>query len=147
MCLLARSKRGMAVTYREFTTTAWRDVMMSLLLAEIYPVVLIAITDFSVTFLLASLLLSSLLDPFVISLYDYLAVDSDLYYKILAANVLRIPSTDVSPSRMTPLVRNNGRMTAFGALQSRSFFELERSLTAARRRTSVVGRWIFLQNW
>ena len=62
---------------------------------------------------------------------------------ILSANVFSISSSVVYPLVTTVYVSNDRRRTAFMEIQSRSFFNLAISPTAACRRTSVVGRRIF----
>ena len=100
------------------------------------------ISDLSIVLPLASLVsLSS--DPLALSSSNSLVVDSDPPSVILAVNVLSSYPITVSPSRTTYSVRNGGRRTAFSATQLQSFYDLERSPTAAQRRTLVVGRWIF----
>ena len=86
---------------------------------------------------------SSYSDPLSFSFYVSSGVFSALWSLIFSENVFRSASVTVSLSVTTASVSNGGKMTEFIEFKSLSFFYLDISPTAARRRTSVVGRRIF----
>ena len=98
---------------------------------------------FSIILSLASLV-SSPPDPLMMSLYNSSVADSDPRFDILAANFLKSSPAALFFLMTTASVGNGVRRTAFSTDQSWSLLDLERSPTAARRRTLVVGIWILL---
>ena len=66
-------------------------------------------------------------------LSNSLAEDSYPCSDILVETLLRIPPAAVSPSSVTALKRNYGRVKTFSAAQSQSFLDLESSLRGAEK--------------
>ena len=121
-----------------FIVNAWMNVRMLSQSSTISSVASRAVVDFSIFMSLASLVSYSL-DPLVMSLSNYSVAYSNPRSDILKVNVLRSSPIAISPLSTTTSVRNGGRRAEFSATQLRSFFDLKRVLTAARRKNVWFG--------
>ena len=75
---------------------------------------------------------------------NYFVVDYNPCSTISEMNAFRSFPAVIYHLKTSIFVRNDGSSTAFRAAQLRSFFNLEGLLTAATKRTLVLGRQIFL---
>ena len=147
MSLSAQRESGAAVNCGDLTATSWKKSKTSSQLSVLVTnVSAVACLFFTVFFFLSSYysLYLSLLSFSLSFSSPPSSPPSSALSMTEQAKILRGYPVSVPPSRIDAFVRNYKRKTALRRIQYRWFFYLVRSLAAAQRSISMMGRRILL---